>query len=178
MTDCQPWQLLHVKQVMTRRTHFNNAAQLPLRKVAGVLLWLWALPLTLCGMCLWVGVRLEQLIFKSKHAKAYVITAQPATVLIAHSPSLHWLLQHHPFGPMDAMAIGCCVVARDAATLQGTLAHELVHVQQALHWGPLFPLAYAACSAWAFATGGCAYADNAFERQAQRADTCARMHTP
>lgn len=67
---------------------------------------------------------------------------------------------------MDAVAIGCCVFARDAAALERTLPHELVHVHQALQWGPLFPLAYVLCSVWAWARGGCAYADNYFERQA------------
>lgn len=67
---------------------------------------------------------------------------------------------------MDAVAIGCCVFARDAAALERTLPHELVHVHQALQWGALFPLAYVLCSVWAWARGGCAYADNYFERQA------------
>jgi hypothetical protein len=69
---------------------------------------------------------------------------------------------------MDAMAVGCCVLARDEVALQRTLAHELVHVRQALQWGALFPLAYALCSAWQWSQGRCAYTDNYFEIQARK----------
>ncbi len=132
--------------------------------------WLWALPLTLCGLPLWLAAALQQRFYASKRPLAQWNIAGAAPVFIAHSPLIAWLLEHHPFGPMDAMAIGCCVLARNQASLQRTLAHEQVHVHQALQWGPLFPLAYAACSAWAWSHGGCAYADNYFERQARRAD--------
>jgi hypothetical protein len=148
---------------------FNTPVQL--RWVGQWLLWLWALPLTLCGLLVWLWVCFEQAFFKQHSAQAQVFTAQPATVFVAHSSSLNWLLRHHPLGPMDAMAIGCCVLARDAPTLQRTLAHELVHVRQAMQWGPLFPLAYCASSAWAWARGRCPYAGNVFEIQAHLSDT-------
>jgi hypothetical protein len=129
-------------------------------------MWLWALPLTLCGLPLWLWMRLAGRLYKQNTAVAQSNKAQEAIVFIAHGAPVSWLLKHHPFGEMDAMAIGCCVFARDAAALARTLPHELVHVQQALRWGVLFPLAYGLCSVWAWAHGRCAYADNYFERQA------------
>jgi hypothetical protein len=125
-------------------------------------LWLWALPLTLCGLPLWLGMR----IFKPNKALAQLNIAGAAPVFIAFGMPAAWLLKHHPYGEMDAMAVGCCVFARDVQALHRTLQHELVHVEQALHWGLFFPVAYILCSAWAAAHGRSAYADNYFEQQA------------
>jgi hypothetical protein len=125
-------------------------------------LWLWALPLTACGLPLWLGLR----IFKPKKALAQLSRVKCAPVFIAYGAFAAWLLKHHPYGEMDAMAIGCCIFARDAQALQRTMVHELVHVEQAMRWGVLFPLAYILCSAWAKASGRCPYADNYFEQQA------------
>jgi hypothetical protein len=133
-----------------------------LRTIARAALWLWALPLTLCGLPLWLCMR----IFKPNRALAQLNIAGAAPVFIAYGAPAAWLLKHHFYGEMDAMAVGCCVFARDAEALQRTMAHELVHVEQAMHWGLLFPLAYIVCSAWAAATGRHVYADNYFERQA------------
>lgn len=131
---------------------------------------LWALPLTLCALPLWCLVWLQKPFYPSNHAVVQVFTTPAAIIFVAYSPTIAWLMRHHPLGEMQAVAVGCCVLAQDAQMLERTLAHELVHVQQALHWGPLFPLAYAACSVWAYATGRCIYADNYFEKQAQRCD--------
>jgi hypothetical protein len=128
--------------------------------------WLWTLPLTLCGLPLWLFMRLAGHFYKHNRPLAQWNIARAAIVFIAYGAPAAWLLKHHPYGEMDAVAIGCCVFARDAATLERTLPHELVHVQQALVWGIFFPLAYILCSAWAWAHGRCAYADNYFERQA------------
>ena len=127
-------------------------------------LWLWALPLTLCGLPLWLGMRF----FASNRALASINVLGEAPVFIAYGAPAGWLLKHHPFGEMDAMAVGCCVFARDAQALERTLAHELVHVEQAMHWGVFFPLAYLLCSGWAVLQGHCAYKANYFERQANR----------
>jgi hypothetical protein len=137
---------------------------IPFRLTLRAALWLWALPLTLCGLPLWLGMR----IFKPNKALAQLNTAGEAPVFIAYGAPAAWLLKHHPYGEMDAMAVGCCVFARDLQTLQRTMAHELVHVEQALRWGVFFPLAYILCSVWAKAGGRCPYADNYFERQANR----------
>jgi hypothetical protein len=137
-----------------------------MNKLLRCALWLWCLPLTLVGLPLWQHARW----YKPKQALAVVFIAQYAPVFVAHSPFIAWLLHHHPFGPMQAMAMGSCVLARDARTLQQCMAHELVHVEQALRWGPLFPLAYACSSAGAWRRGECPYAGNRFEREAFAAD--------
>jgi hypothetical protein len=135
--------------------------------------WLWALPLTLCGLPLWLLMRALQLRGRQKsalnHAAANINKAQAAPVFVAYGAPAKWLLQHHFFGEMDAMAIGCCVFAQDQACLDRTLAHEMVHVQQALHWGPLFPVAYTLNSLWQKCCGRCPYTNNYFERQANAA---------
>ncbi len=153
-----------------------------LHHILPTLRWLWALPLTLCAAPLWLGTwcaaklatrrskTLQSNLYPSNQAVVQIFTAQSAIVFVAYSPTIAWLLRHHPFGEMQAVAVGCCVLAQNAQMLERTLAHELVHVQQALHWGPFFPLAYAACSVWAYSKGRCAYADNYFEKQAQRCD--------
>ncbi|HET9066234.1 MAG TPA: hypothetical protein VFN22_10490 [Gemmatimonadales bacterium] len=65
-----------------------------------------------------------------------------------------------------AMTLGHAVLAVDQEALDLTRDHERVHVRQAERWGPLFPLAYAAASLGALATGGDPYHDNLFEREA------------
>jgi hypothetical protein len=127
--------------------------------------WLWALPLTACGLPLWCAARL----FGSRGQHLAVLRRQPrGWVFIAHGPLFAALLKRHPFGPMQAVAVGCCVFASDAASLVAHLPHELVHVRQAQQWGIFFPAAYLASSAWQRLHGRCAYADNWFERQANR----------
>lgn len=135
--------------------------------------WLWALPLTVLGLCVWCMVYFEGHIFKRKSALTHVKSAQAAIIFVAHSDTIKWCLARHPLGRMDAVTIGCCVLACDAAALQRTWTHECVHVRQALQWGPLFPLAYAASSVWAGLRGRCVYAGNYFEQQACLQDTAA-----
>lgn len=127
--------------------------------------WLWALPLTLLGLPVWAVVK----VFGKRSRHQAFISRQPCGwVLIAHGPFLKSLLKRHPFGRMQAVAVGCCIFANDARTLAAHLPHELVHVRQAQQWGIFFPLAYLASSAWQRLHGRCAYADNWFERQANR----------
>jgi hypothetical protein len=122
--------------------------------------WLWALPLTLLGLPL-------VLLAKAQHRRQATILRSPhGYVLTAHSRLIASLLRLHPMGSMDAVAIGCCVLAQDVQSLAKHLPHELIHVQQAQHWGVFFPIAYLASSAWQLLHGRCAYADNYFERQA------------
>ena len=68
-----------------------------------------------------------------------------------------FLLAHHPFGAMHAMAIGHVVIADRTAHSRSLLAHELAHVAQAARWGLLFPLAYLGASVWARINGGDLY---------------------
>jgi hypothetical protein len=48
-----------------------------------------------------------------------------------------------------------------------TFDHELAHVSQYGHWGPLFVPAYLVGSLWAWARRGHYYRDNPFERSAR-----------
>ncbi len=130
--------------------------------------WLWALPLTACGLPLWCAAWLVGR-YSGRWQHRAVLSRQPSGwVFTAHGPVFAALLKRHPFGAMHAVAVGSCVFASDAASLAAHLPHELVHVRQAQQWGILFPIAYLACSAWQRLHGRCAYADNWFERQANR----------
>lgn len=66
----------------------------------------------------------------------------------------------------DAMTLGHVVIGRDAMALEGTRAHERVHVRQYERWGPFFVPAYFLAGAWALLRGGHPYFDNRFEREA------------
>jgi hypothetical protein len=133
-------------------------------RVFGAVQVLWAAPLSVLGLPLWLialsqgAAQASMRWSASRHA--------PMLLLSAHSPCIAWLLARHPMGPMQAMAVGSVVLARDAQALRQCMAHECVHVRQAMRWGPLFPLVYAGSSVLAWWRGGCAYADNCFERQA------------
>ena len=63
--------------------------------------------------CGWMHAKL----FKTNKAVAQLNIAGAAPVFIAYGAPAAWLLKHHPYGEMDAMAVGCCVFARDAAAL-------------------------------------------------------------
>jgi hypothetical protein len=125
---------------------------------------LWALPLSFLGLPFWLLARWQnsQVAFAHGHVDRH----KRLLALSACSPTIAWLLARHPFGAMQAVALGCVVLARDAQALQACMAHECVHVRQAMRWGPLFPLVYAMASAWAWLRGGCPYADNWYEKQA------------
>jgi hypothetical protein len=103
--------------------------------------------------------------------QAAALSTSHGYVFTAHSPLIARMLKLHPMGSMDAVAVGCCILARDAESLIKHLPHELVHVQQAQRWGVFFPVAYLASSAWQLLHGRCAYADNYFERQANAETT-------
>lgn len=132
--------------------------------------FLWALPLTALGALLVIFTW----IFDRKQRVDSVQYASAAIVFVVHGKLLGKLLCHHPLGNMQAVALGCCIVAQDEACAQRTLTHELVHVGQALRWGPLFPIAYVLASLWAWASGGDLYRDNVFERAAFAAELTAQ----
>ncbi len=98
-------------------------------------------------------------------------------VIEAHGPRLARLLDLvAPQMHVLAMTLGHVVIARDAAALDETRAHERVHVRQAERWGPCFVPAYLIASAVAWSRGGDAYADNVFERDAwSAAPVCAHV---
>jgi hypothetical protein len=94
--------------------------------------------------------------------------------ITAHGGALPWLLARHPFGPMAAVTIGRCVLARDRASLRSTFAHEAQHIRQFDRWGALFPLVYCFESLRAMLAGQGAYLGNRFEIAAE---TAARKKT-
>ena len=140
------------------------------RRLAGIV---WALPLTLVGLLLALPVlasggsiaitpllRVGGMRRRVTHIRA----------LLVHGAVADFLLAHHPFGAMHAMAIGHIVIADRNATSRRLLVHELTHVAQAARWGIVFPLAYLTASAWALASGGDVYWDNVFEVAARTAE--------
>lgn len=139
--------------------------------LAGIL---WALPLSLCGLLMALPVLLARgrmtvvPMLRVSHAPGKR-TAVPA--LLVSGRVGDFLLAHHPFGALHAMAIGHVVIADRTATSRRLLVHELVHVAQAARWGILFPFAYLVASACAFLSGGDVYWDNVFEVAARQAET-------
>ena len=129
------------------------------------LMWLgllWALPLTLCGAILAVAIVLTG-------GSCRRIAGAPSAWLIQGKFG-DWLLQRHPVGAVNAMAIGHLVIAQCGQANRRILRHELEHVRQAARWGVFFPLAYLAASGYAVARGGHSYWDNRFEVAARRAE--------
>jgi hypothetical protein len=101
---------------------------------------------------------------------AYLANTSPRHIngcVTAHGGALPWLLARHPFGPMAAVTIGRCVLARDRASLRSTFAHEAQHVRQFDRWGALFPLVYCLESVRAMLAGQGAYLGNRFEIAAE-----------
>ena len=73
-----------------------------------------------------------------------------------------------PGFPIGAITLGHVVLGADARCLEESRGHERVHVAQYERWGMLFPILYVGSSVLALLSGGGAYADNAFEREAAR----------
>ncbi len=134
-----------------------------------LLLWCWALPLSLPGLVLWALVRVLK---GASYARIHRIQGVP--VFSVHGALIARLLKLYPFFEPDALCIGCVVLARDEAMLTHLWVHELVHVKQALRWGILFPILYLGASAWALCHGRDAYYGNPFEQEALRAERLAR----
>ncbi len=144
-----------------------NERHMPLLHSTALLLkFLWAFPLTMVGLAAMLMTR----IFDRQQKISLLYQHQYVLVFIVHGRLLATLLQLHPWGAMQALALGNCIISRDAKAAQETLLHELVHVQQAMCWGPLFPLVYLFASAWALVQGGCPYRHNRFERAAYAAE--------
>jgi hypothetical protein len=75
-----------------------------------------------------------------------------------------------PFFPIGAITFGHIVLGASERQLESSRVHERIHVRQYERWGILFPLLYLASSAGALLRGRRLYADNAFEREAFRAE--------
>jgi hypothetical protein len=122
----------------------------------------WASPMTLCGIVLALPAL--------AHRGRVRLVLAPTPALLISGSWTDWMLKHHPFGPMCAMAIGHIVIAEPFGLTSRILVHELEHVRQAARWGALFPLAYVAASGWAVLHGQDAYWHNIFEVAARKAE--------
>ena len=89
-------------------------------------------------------------------------------VLEVHGRLVRFFLTHCTLlrGGASAMTLGHVVLGRDRKLLEMTRRHERVHVRQCERWGPLFIPAYLVACGLAFLSGGRAYEDNPFEREA------------
>ncbi len=126
--------------------------------------WLWASPNTALGLCMGLVALLAGGRATVTQGVVEFSAGRLARPVLALPPPLR-------FG---AITFGHVVLALDAATLEATRIHEQAHVAQYERWGPLFLPAYAASSLWQLARGRGSYRDNAFERQARRAEALAR----
>jgi hypothetical protein len=149
------------------RTHhykFLRSKLLPrsLRRIGTLLGIVWALPMTMLGVLFALPIYLC-------HGKAELVKGSTVAILVS-GPFGEQMLSHHPFGVMIAMALGHIVITGPQGLPSRILVHELVHVRQAARWGPVFPFAYLASSAWAVLRGQDAYWHNAFEIAAREAE--------
>lgn len=124
----------------------------------GMIRYVWAAPATALGL----GLAMLALPRGSARLIGGVIEVE--------GPLLRWALGRLvPLaGGAAAITVGHVVVGRDRQALDDTRAHERAHVRQYERWGVLFVPAYLLASVWAWARGGHAYLDNAFEREARR----------
>ncbi|OWW20595.1 hypothetical protein [Noviherbaspirillum denitrificans] len=140
----------------------RRPARHPLSWLATALGIIWASPLTAFGLLLALPVILQR-------GKMHVVR-EPGFALVARGPFADAMLSRHPFGVMNAMALGHVVIAMRDGLSPRVLVHELAHVQQAARWGIVFPFAYLASSAWAAIRGKDAYWHNRFEIAARKAE--------
>jgi hypothetical protein len=147
---------------LIRRYLTNAALRRLFCRIGTALGMLWALPLTLIGVLLALPVLVW-------HGRLRLVRrATPA--LLVSGPVADYLLDHHPFGSMCAMAVGHIVIAEQRGLTPQILTHELAHVRQAAYWGIVFPFAYLAASGWAVLHGEDAYWHNIFEIAARKAE--------
>lgn len=130
-----------------------------------VLLYLWALPVTLFGMLVAVVVR-------SSGGSLLRVDG----VLEAAGGWPAWVLKRgFPFsGAVAAITLGHVVVGVSLDALTATRAHERAHVRQFERWGVLLLVLYPLAGVYAWARSGHPYRDNVFEREARAAESATR----
>jgi hypothetical protein len=126
------------------------------RAAALLLAHVWASPWTLAGLLVGlIGLALGGRVQRT------------GRIVEFYGPGTARLLRLTPIpGGAAAMTLGHVVLARDAAALEHTRSHELVHVRQYERWGPFFVPVYFLAGAWAWSCGRHPYYDNPFEREA------------
>jgi len=130
-----------------------------------LLLYLWALPVTLLGM-------LVALIARSSGGALQRVDG----VLEAAGGWPAWVLRRgFPFsGAVAAITLGHVVVGVSLSALAATRAHERAHVRQFERWGLLLLVLYPLAGLHAWVHGGHPYRDNHFECEARAAEDVAR----
>jgi hypothetical protein len=122
-----------------------------------ILAILWALPYTLLGLAigligLCTGGRMR---VRGRAIECY-------------GGAVRWFVSHLPTGQFTlAITFGHTILGQTGAGLDVAREHEMVHVCQYERWGPLMGPAYLGCSLVLWLTGGQAYHDNPFEREAR-----------
>lgn len=145
-----------------QRLLLTPAVRVPLfwtRTVFGVA---WAAPVTAFGLLLALPIVLLR-------GHMHIVRGHTFAILV-RGRFADTMLSRHPFGAMNAMALGHVIIATHEGLSARVLMHELAHVRQASHWGIVFPLAYLASSAWAAIRGKDAYWHNRFEVAARKAE--------
>ena len=150
------------RRASLRRLFRHGYVNGPLSRLLALFGITWALPMSLFGLLIALPV------FIWRGRVQLVRGRTPA--LLVRGPFADFLLSHHPFGAMTAMALGHVVISESQGLSARVLAHELAHVRQAACWGIVFPLAYLASSAWAAIRGRDAYWHNSFEIAARKAE--------
>lgn len=144
------------------KSAYNARPSWPLFWAGTLLGIIWAFPMTLLGILFAIPV----LLFRGK----VQLVRGHTVALLVRGPFASWTLGRHPYGPMAAIALGHIVISEKQGLSARVLVHELTHVRQAARWGPLFPFAYLASSAWAAMKGKDAYWHNTFEIAAREAE--------
>lgn len=130
-----------------------------------LLLYLWALPVTLLGMLVAFVARSSGGTWQRVDGVLEAAGGWPARAL----------QRGFPFsGAVAAITLGHVVIAVSLAALTATRAHERVHVRQFERWGLLLLVLYPLAGLVAWTRGGHPYRDNRFEREARAAEAAAR----
>lgn len=140
----------------------NRLLRRPLSWLGTLLGVAWASPLTAFGLL----IALPVILYRGN----VQVVRGPTFAILARGPFADAMLSRHPFGVMNAMALGHVVIAMHDGLSARVLVHELAHVRQAARWGIVFPFAYLASSAWAAIRGKDAYWHNRFEIAARKAE--------
>lgn len=133
-----------------------------------LLLYLWALPVTLLGMLVAFVARSSGGTWQRVDGVVEAAGGWPARVL----------RRGFPFsGAVAALTLGHVVIGVSLAALVATRAHERAHVRQFERWGLLLLVLYPLAGLAAWVRGGHPYRDNRFEREARVAEEAARSVT-
>ena len=131
-----------------------------------VLLYLWALPVTLLGVLVALISRGSGGTLQRVEGVLEVAGGWPAWVL----------LRGFPFsGAVAALTLGHVVVGVSLNALTATRAHERAHVRQFERWGILLLVLYPLAGLLAWVRGGNPYRDNPFEREARATESATRQ---